>query len=63
MSPAQDIPAPAGRRDPSRAEILDWLNELNRLRDAPGEKEEVRTRLLEHIELAEVALGWTEEDE
>lgn len=37
-------------------EMLNWLKELDRLKDQPGETEETRVRVLEHIEMAEVAL-------
>ena len=50
-------PVASAGSEPSRSEMLRWLEELNRLRDQPGEANEVRVRVLEHIEMAEVALG------
>lgn len=43
-------------------EVKAWLAELDRLRDEPGAPEETRVRILEHIELATVYLGWLEKD-
>ena len=57
LSPTQNIPEPPSGPDPSRSEMKRWLDELNRLKDEPGEPNEVRVRVLEHIELAEVVLG------
>jgi len=51
------IPEPPKGQNPSKSELWAWLGELNRLKDAPGAPEEVRVRVLEHIELATVYLG------
>lgn len=60
ISATQNIPEPPAGPDPSYPEVKSWLEELNRLRDEPGEEEEVRVRVLEHIELAEVVLKMLE---
>ena len=57
LSPTKNIPEPPVGPDPSYDDVKRWLEELNRLRDEPGDEEEVRVRVLEHIELAQVVLG------
>ena len=57
ISSGQNIPEPPAGPDPSYDEVKGWLEELNRLKDEPGEPDEVRVRVLEHIELARVVLG------
>ena len=57
VSAREEAPEPPSNPDLSRPEALRWLEELNRLRDQPGDSREVQLRILEHIEMAEVVLG------
>jgi len=63
MPGVHKIPEPPATQNPSKAELLAWLDELNRLKDEPGAPDEVRVRVLEFIELASVHFGMsTSED-
>jgi hypothetical protein len=57
FSAAGEASEPPPDPDLSRPEALRWLEELNRLRDQPGDSREIQVRVLEHIEMAEVVLG------
>lgn len=52
-----DTPRDSKQPEPDQAEMKRWLDELDRLRDQAGDPDEIRVRVLEHIEMAEVALG------
>jgi hypothetical protein len=58
ISPEQTIPEPPQSSEPTGDEVKNWLDELNRLRYQKGAPDEVRVRILEHIELATAYLGW-----
>jgi len=58
----ESIPDPPRGAVPKTTELRSWLEELDRLKDAPGPPNEVRVRLLEHIEMAMVYYGWRDPD-
>jgi hypothetical protein len=58
ISSTHAIPEPPKGPDPTSSEIQSWLKELNRLRDKKGAPDEVRVRVVEHIELANAYLGF-----